>query len=193
MANANTKFGLRPVRYLSGAPYNGAANTYSTPTGDGTAIFLGDPVTYIGTSQTINGNIYADVKQAATGDIIVGVCVAVLPVTGDSLIYRAASTQRLLFIADDPNLLFEIQESAGGTAFTANDMGLNANFVVGSGSTANGMSGVEINNATEAATNTLDLLLTGFVNRADNAIGENAKWYVRINRHQFANQVVGKA
>lgn len=193
MANANTKFGLRPVRYLSGAPYNGAANQYSTASGDGVALFLGDPVTYSGTSQTINGNVYLDVKQAATGDIIVGVCVAVLAVDQSSTIYRAASTQRILFVADDPNLVFEIQESAGGTAFTANDAGLNANFVVGTGSTANGLSAVELNNATEAATNTLDLLITGFVNRVDNAIGENAKWYVRINRHQFANQVVGKA
>jgi len=193
MANADTPFGLRPVRYLSGAPYNGAVNVYSTPTGDNTAIFLGDPVTYIGTSQTINGNVYADVKQAATSNIIVGVCVGVVPVDQSSLIYRAASTQRLLLVADDPNLLFEIQEVSGGTSLTANDIGLNADFVVGSGTTANGMSGVELNNATEAATATLDLLITGFVNRVDNAVGENAKWYVRINRHQYANQVIGKA
>jgi hypothetical protein len=193
MANADTPFGLRPVRYLSGAPYNGAVNMYSTATGDGTAIYLGDPVTLSGTSQTINGRIYVDVKQAATGDIIVGTVVGVAPVTADSLIYRAASTQRLLLIADDPNLLFEIQEVSGGTSLTANDLGLNANFVVSAGVAANGMSGVELNNATEAATNTLDLLITGFVNRDDNAIGENAKWYVRINRHQYANQVVGKA
>lgn len=193
MANADTPFGLRPVRYLSGAPYNGAVNHYSTATGDGTAIYLGDPVTLSGSSQTINGNIYLDVDQAATGDIIVGVVIGVLPVTADSLIYRAASTQRILLVADDPNLEFEIQEVSGGTSLTANDLGLNANFVVAAGTAANGMSGVELNNATEAATNTLDLLITGFVNRVDNAVGENAKWYVRINRHQFANQVVGKA
>lgn len=193
MANADTPFGLRPVRYLSGAPYNGAVNQYSTATGDGTAIYIGDPVTLSGTSQTINGNVFLDVDQAATGNIIIGVVVGVLPVTRESTIYRAASTQRILLVADDPNLVFEIQEVSGGTALTANDAGLNADFVVGSGNTANGMSGVELNNATEAATNTLDLLITGFVNRADNEIGEHAKWLVRINRHQFANQVVGKA
>lgn len=193
MANADTPFGLRPTRYLSGAPYNGAVKTYSTAAGDGTAIYIGDPVTLSGTSQTINGSVYLDVDQAATGDIITGVVVGVVPVTRDSTIYRAASTQRLLLVADDPNLEFEIQEVSGGTALTANDAGLNANFVVAAGSTANGQSGVELNNATEAATNTLDLLITGFVNRADNEIGEHAKWLVRINRHQFANQVVGKA
>lgn len=191
MANADTPFGLRPVRYISGAPYNAAVNFYSTAAGDGTAIFLGDPVKLSGTSQTISGRIYKDVDQAATGDVVVGVCVGVLPVTADSLIYRAASTQRILMVADDPNLLFEIQEVSGGTALTANDIGLNADFVVGSGSTTSGMSGVELNNATEATTNTLDLQIVDFVNREDNAIGEHAKFLVRINRHQFANQVAG--
>lgn len=191
MANADTPFGLRPVRYISGRPYTGAVNIYSTATGDATAIFIGDPVILSGTSQTISGAVYKDVDQAATGDVIVGVVVGVIPATQDSLVYRAASTQRLLLVADDPDLLFEIQEVSGGTALTANDAGLNANFVVGSGSTSSGMSGVELNNATEATTNTLDVQIVDFVNRVDNEIGEHAKWLVRINRHQYSNQVAG--
>lgn len=191
MANPDRPSGLSPVRYLSGAPYNGAVNYYATATGDGTAIFLGDPVKLSGTSQTINGQVLPDVDQAATGDVIVGVVVGVLPVTAESTIYRVGSTTRILMVADDPNLVFEIQEVSGGTPLTANDIGLNADFVVGSGSTVTGMSGVELNNVGEADTNTLDLKITGFVNRVDNAIGENAKWLVRINRHQYVNQVAG--
>lgn len=191
MANADTPFGLRPARNLSGGPYNASVNLYSTATGDATAIFIGDPVILSGTSQTIDGVVYSDVDQAATGDVIVGVVVGVKPVTADSLTYRAASTQRLLYVCDDPNALFEIQEVSGGTALTANDAGLNANFVVGSGSTVTGYSGVELNNATEATTNTLDLHIVGLAPRPDNAIGEHAKWLVRINRHQYANQVAG--
>jgi hypothetical protein len=197
MANVDSPFGLRPVRYMSGAPYNGAVNAYSTAAGDATAIYIGDPVIISGTAQTINGVIYQDVDQAATGDVMVGVVVAVDPVLGagangrDSTIYRAASTQRIVYVADDPNLLFEIQEVSGGTALTANDIGLNANFVVAAGSTTTGLSGVELNNATEATTNTLDLQIVGFQNRTGNEIGEHAKWLVRINRHQRANQVAG--
>lgn len=191
MANVDSPFGLRPVKTVSGQPYSGAANVYSTATGDGTAIFVGDPVTLSGTSQTINGRVYVDVDQAATGNIVLGVVVGVLPATRDSTIYREASTQRLLLVADDPGLLYEIQEVSGGTAFTANDAGLNANFVVGSGSTTTGMSGVELNNSGEATTNTLDLQIVGLVNREDNAIGEHAKWLVRINRNRYANQVAG--
>jgi hypothetical protein len=197
MANANTKFGLRPVRYLSGAPYNGAVNAYSVPTGDSTAIYIGDPVKLAGTAQTIGDQIYQDIAQAAVGDKCLGAVVGMSPVLGsgasgrDSTIYRAASTQRVIYVADDPNLVFEIQEVGTGTAFTANDIGLNASYVVGSGSTTTGLSGVELDNTTEATTNTLDLQIVGFVNRPGNEIGANAKWLVRINNHQRANQVAG--
>lgn len=191
MANTDNAFGLKPVQHRNGAPYNGAFRLYSTVTTDATAIYIGDPVILSGTSQTINGKIYSDVDQAATGDVITGVVIGVQPVTQDSLRYRAASTQRLLMVADDPDLLFEIQEVSGGTALTANDAGLNANFVVAAGSTVTGLSGVELNNATEATTNTLDVHIVGPVQRDDNAIGEHCKWLVTINRHQFANQIAG--
>lgn len=191
MANVDTPFGLRPVRYISGAPYNGAVEHFSTATGDGTAIYVGDPVNLSGTSQTIGGVVYRDVDQAATGAVVVGVVVAVLPATRDSLIYRAASTQRILAVATDPLLLFEIQEVSGGTALTANDIGLNADFVVAAGSATTGQSGVELNNVGEATTNTLDLQIIGLAAREDNAIGEHAKYLVRINRHQYSNQVAG--
>lgn len=191
MANADSAFGFKPVRHITGAPYNGAADVYSTATGNVTAIFLGDPVKLSGTSSTINGQVYADIAQAATGDVILGVVVGVIPDTADSLIYRAASTARRLLVATDPMLLFEIQEVSGGTPLTAADIGLNANFVVGSGSTFTGLSGVELNNVGEDTTNTLDVQIVGLEPRADNAVGEHAKWLVRLNRNQFANQVAG--
>lgn len=193
MANADTPFGLKPVRDVSGAPYNASVNVYSTASGDATAIFIGDPVKLSGTSSTVNGRIFADVDQAATGDVMVGVVVGVIPDTRDSTTYRAASTVRRVLVCDDPNALFEIQEVSGGTPLTAADIGLNANFVVAAGSTFTGLSGVELNNATEAVTNTLDLKIIGLVARDDVEIGEHAKWLVRINRHQYANQVAGPA
>ena len=193
MANADMPRGLVPVRHVSGAPYNGSFREYSVAAGNGTAIYVGDPVTTVGvgTAQTINGKVMLDVVQAATGNVITGVVVGVAPDTATSLPYRAASTQRVLYVCDDPDVLFMIQEVSGGTALTANDLGLNANFVVGSGSTTTGYSGVELDNTTEATTNTLDLKLVGFLNAPDNAIGEHAKWLVRINRHRHADQIAG--
>lgn len=191
MPNSDNPFGLKPVRHRNGAPFNGAGRIYSVAAGDATAIFVGDLVTGAGTAQTIGGVVYSDVVQSATGGVFQGVVMGVLPDTQDSLKYRAASTQRLLLVADDPDLLFEMQEVTGGTPLTANDIGLNANIVVAAGSTVTGLSGIELNNATEATTNTLDVKIVGFVNRVDNEIGEHAKWLVALNRHRFANQIAG--
>lgn len=190
MANANTPFGLKPVADRLGQPYTGAFMTYSVAAGDGTAIYIGDPVVLAGTSQTINGRVLSDVVQAATGDKIVGVVVGVKPDTQESLRYRAASTLREVYVAS-PDLLYEVQEGSTGTALTANDAGLNIDFVVAAGSATTGLSGTLINNATEATTNTLDLHLVAPVSRADNAIGSSCKWLVHINRSQFGNQVAG--
>jgi hypothetical protein len=90
-----------------------------------------------------------------------------------------------------PDLLYEIQEGSTGTALTANDAGLNVNFVVAAGSAITGLSGTMIDNATEATTNTLDLHLVRPVPRDDNEIGYSCKWLVQINRSQFANQIAG--
>jgi hypothetical protein len=198
MANANAPFGLRPVSGANGQRYTGAVRIYSVPASDGTAIYIGDPVKLVGTSQIINGSPFSDVAQAATGDVMCGVVVGVMQDTRDSLTYRAASTQRRLLVADDPDLLFEIQQSNSGTALNANDIGLNANINVGSGSTITGYSGVVLDNATEATTNTLDLKIIALVDRADNDIGSSvssgtlaSRFLVRINRHAYANQIAG--
>lgn len=190
MANVNAPFGLKPVRYLSGAPYNGAVNMYSVAAGYGTGIFIGDPVVDIGTTQQINGAYYKDVQLAATTDVITGVVVGVVPVTADSLPYRAASTQRILMVADDPNLIFEAQEATGG-GLAAADLGLNISFNAGTPSTVTGLSGLTLKTDTEATTNTLALKLFGIVNRADNEIGDSCKWLVRINRHRYVDQLAG--
>jgi hypothetical protein len=191
MANPSIPNGLVPVRSLTGAPYNGAVNLYSVPSGDATLIGIGDLVKIAGTSQVINDVTYPDVARAATGDVFAGVCTGVLPVTRDSTVYREASVQRVIMVADDPNLLFEVQESAAGTAFTANDIGLNANIVVANASTVTGLSATTLDNSTEATTNTLDVKIVGLKNAPNNAVGESAKWIVRINRHLYANQVAG--
>lgn len=198
MANVNAPKGLIPVRGVNGQYVTGALRSYVHDSGDSTAIFIGDPVKLTGGSSTVNGATMPNVIQAATGDVIVGVVVGVLPDVATSTIYCAASTTRVLLVDDDPNTLYEIQQGTGGTPLTANDIGLNANFAVGSGSTYTGYSGVTLNNVGEATTNTLDLKIVGMVNRADNDPGSSVSsgsdasvFHVRINRHQYVNQVAG--
>lgn len=198
MPNSNAPFGLRPVTDMAGNPYTGSVRLYSIPSSDATAVFIGDLVTAVGTSQIIEGIAYSDVARSATGDVFQGVVVGFLPDTQDSTTYRAASTRRIVFVDDDPNSLFMIQQVAGGTPLNINAVGLNANIVVGAGSTVTGYSGTALDNGTEATTNTLDLKIVGTVNAPDNDFGADAstgadasRFLVRINRHRLANQIAG--
>lgn len=186
MANANTPFGLRPVRHRNGAPYNGAARKYYVPASDGTALYLGDPVIVNGSADAdgVPGCIRA---TAAGGNYITGVVVGVMLETQASTIYRAASTARYVLVADDPDLLFEIQEDAVGGALAAADIGLNADLVAGTGSTYTGQSGFQLDTSTKATTNTLQLRILEVTQRADNEFTANAKVLVAINLHSQRN------
>jgi hypothetical protein len=120
------------------------------------------------------------------------------PSTRDSLTYRAASTQRLLLVADDPDLLFEAQQRNAGTALNTNDIGLNANVQVVAGSTVTGYSASVVDTTGPATTNTLDLKIMGIVDDPVNDIGASAsagtaasRLLVRLNRHAYANQIAG--
>lgn len=191
MPNTHMPTGLNPVRYVSGAPYNGAVNIYSVPAGDATALGVGDPVKLAGTSQTVGDITYTDVIFALAADVVVGVVVAVQADNRDSLLYRAASTQRLVMVADDPNLLFEVQDLQAGTLVAA-DIGLNVNAAAAPVvNTFTGRSGLMLDSATKATTNTLGWKIIGLVNRPDNESGPAGKWLVKANRHAYANQIAG--
>lgn len=186
MANANTPFGLRPVRHRNGAPYNGGATRYYVPASDSTALYIGDPVIIAGSADA-DGVPSVTKATAAGGAYVLGSVVAVEPMTTASTTYRPASTLAYVYVADDPDLVYEIQEDAVGGALAAADVGLNADLVFGSGSTVTGLSGAQLDTSTKATTNTLQLRIHGFVQRADNEIGANAKVLVSINLHAQRN------
>lgn len=181
MPNTNAPLGLRPVRYASGAPYNGACNPYFIPSSDGTALFIGDPVIIAGSGDT-NGVPTATRATAGATNRITGVVVGFVPTrTFETLGYRPASTDMYALVADDPNLLFEIQEDAVGGALAVTDIGLNADLVAGSGNTYTKQSGFQLDTSTKGTGATLQMRIEGFQQRADNEVGANAKILVRIN------------
>lgn len=190
---ANVPFGgLTPVRTVAGAPYSGAFRAYTIPASDGNAVYIGDLVTGVGTSSNVNGVDYQDVALSATAGVFQGVVVGVQPDTASSLPYRAASTLRVVYVCDDPNMLFAVTDGAGGTPLTTAAIGLNCDIVVAAGSTVTGRSGTTLDNTTEATTNTLDVKLVEMLSRADNTYGSaSATWLVRLNRHRFVNQIAG--
>lgn len=187
MANENRVNGFRPFRYLSGAPYNGKVSTYRT---DGsTALFVGDLVK-LSTTGTSDG--FRTVVQAAAGDAVIGVVVGFLPDYANlgAAPYRLASTDRVAYVVDDPNVLFVAQEDGDTDPLEQPDLGLNVNFVVGTGNTVTGQSAMQIDSDTHATTATLPLKLMEVVQSPDNEFPSGGqaytRWVVKINNHQLA-------
>lgn len=189
MANVDNPRGFIPIKHLTGAPYNGQANLYAIPAADTTATFVGDAVKHYGSADS-NGVPYVIQSTAALGGSSgpghVGVIVGFVPDPSNlSLNYRTASTLRYCYVADSPDLIFEIQEDSDGGALAATNVGHNANFVVGTGSTTSGLSAMELDSSTANTTNTLDLRILRLVRREDNEIGTNAHWEVMFNNHAY--------
>jgi len=201
MTNSNTPKGLVPIKNNSGEP---DVNFYYINSSYATALFIGDPIVKNGTSNT--ANVVAGQRQfnsgtlpevekatAGAGNPITGVIVGFLPnYDNTSKNYNPASTEAIAIVADNPNQHFEIQEETAGTPLAATSVGLNADVVFAeSGSTVTGISGVELDTTTPASGATLQLKILRLVDRVDNAIGQHAKWEVKINNHTDANAVAG--
>ena len=194
MPNINKPSGFSPVGYLNGAQWNGQARLYSIAASYGTALYIGDPVISSGTADA-NGvpGIAIGATTGALRGVIVGLGVSeglMADPTNLDRMYRPASDTRVWYamVADDPNIIFEVQEESNGTQLAATEVGLNT---ISKSGTGNGyVSGWMIPSATGATPNTtatLQLRLLGLARRPDNAFGAYAKWLVQINVHELAH------
>jgi hypothetical protein len=166
MSNPNAPFGLRPWARPTASLYGRGPHLFRSVRRRHRSLYRrsGQARRH---SQIINGSPYADVAIAASGDVFVGVVVGVLPSTRDSLTYRAASTQRLVLVADDPDLSVRIsaaqrrnaahrqrhrpqRQHAGGRRLDRHRI-----LRIGRGQ-----------HRPEATTNTLDLKIVGIVDRS---------------------------
>lgn len=199
MPNTDTPRGLKPVGDLNGSPWNGKARLYYVPASDSTAIYLGGLVKPGGTADaegvpSVTGNV-------STGNAVVGVVVGFDPSMGagangrDSTIYRAASTERYVYVCDDPNTLFEIQEDGEGSVLAATNMWMAADITgFTSGSTTTGYSSIEIDSSTATASGdgTEDVLIVAFKRTPENELGSQwSKWIVRLNNHFYIDGAAG--
>lgn len=192
MANNNAPMGLQPRRYRNGAPWNGVGRTYFVPNTDATPLFIGDPVVIVAGSEP-NGIPSVTRATAGASNRITGVVIGFRP--SDTIRanrYRAASLAEFVIVADDPELLFEIQESAAtdGAALTAAAMGKNVNLLAGTGSTALALSGFQIDSTSSGTAATGQLRIVEAQRKPDTSIiGVNgvpgaayANWLVSINQ-----------
>jgi hypothetical protein len=193
MANANRPSGFTPVQYLGGAEWNGQARLYSIAAAYATALYIGDPCISSGTSNAdgVPGIVLGATTGALRG-VIVGLGMQEGLIANPSnldITYRpAAATTKDWFamVVDDPDVLFELQEHANGTALSATEIGLNQISVSGTGNGyVSGWTLASTTDATAATTATLQLRLMGLVRRQGNAFGAYAKHLVKINVHEL--------
>lgn len=187
MANVSRINGLRPVKHLNGAAFNGALETFSFLTTDATAAYVGDLVK-VGGSADANGVAQAS-RATANTDPIVGVIVGFVPDYSNlntPQSYRAASTARTAFVAVDPSIVYEIQADA---ATAVADIGLNVGVTFTAGSATTGLSGLVANMASKATTATLPLKIIGVRQAPDQDMSDSSNWklLVTLNTNVFGS------
>lgn len=196
MANISRIQGFRPVKHLSGAPYNGQTNVYYISAAAAN-IGVGDLVVNAGSGNTLSG-VPTVTGVAAGSTAACGVIVGVLnakvdPIAGamtggsialDTPQFVASGASAYVLVADDPDLVFEA-ETSNGTPGVA-DLGLNASHAATAFDATRGISQQTVDMGTKATTAALTLKLLSFVQRVDNDIAAaSAKVHVVINNHQY--------
>ena len=143
MANQDAAFGMKPVRMIGGAPYNGGQSRYRIAADYGTSIFQGDMVAAV----TGGGvEVHADGGTVPIVGVFNG-CMYTDPTSGEQVFsnYYPASTNAadiIAFVIDDPMVVFEIQAAI---AFPIADLFGNFDIVyTTAGSTKTGISGAEL-------------------------------------------------
>jgi len=202
MANQNQPTGFAPVRYRSGAPWNGAVNFYTYLAAETVQVWIGDPVATISIA---NGDGFGTpaVKLAAAGAAVRGIVVGIgiNPQGGPyinpnnlALLTRPVNAQAQNYyfaVVDDPDVLFEIQEAGVGAVLTATSINRNVNFGLGTRTASLVLSPTFLDNNTVNTTLTLNCKIHGAAQRPDNTpFTTFQKWLVSINNHDFSTGTV---
>jgi hypothetical protein len=185
MANANSPFGLKVVRHISGGMTR--VSEYSIASGYSTDIFYGDVVEMTGTGKNI-------AKAAAANADNLGVFKGCRYVDSQgrqvfSKYWPASTTASKIvaLVVDDPNAVFEVQCDTLAEA----DIGQLVDIHVGTGSTVTGVSGLYANVGGGTATTNMTLRLLELKPTPDNAYGAYAKAHVIFVEHVMKGVVAG--
>jgi hypothetical protein len=211
MANVSRVNGFRPVKHITGAPYNGQANIYEVSVSETVPIFVGDLVVR-STNASTSGLVTVKSLSAATtaNDVVAGVVLGAVvgivntkldPLDGsmtsgsivlDTPQYAAAGVKSYVLVADAADLIFEVQSTA---SYALADIGLNADVgclaVTGNGAVT-GTSGMYVNATAPSASASRPIHVVGYVKRVDNeAPAANNKLLVQLTTSAQGNAIVG--
>lgn len=213
MANPNAPHGLQPVGYVNGAPWTGKANLYWIPSSDTNAYYIGDPVTTIGTTGGGDANGVPQIVVHAAGavtsqqlrGVIVGFQVSPVGINQGGMVPGNAVNLNLAYVpatkanayyalvADDPDLLFEIQGDNAGTLNPTTGTGGgtlfgNAGYTQAAPGTVTGpVSGTILTTASINTTSTLPLKIISLAYRPNVDYTANTPFIVMINTHELGH------
>ena len=200
MANVIAPTGFRPLKSITGSPYNGEAGMYHIPSTDTSVYAIGDLVQTAANSD-VNG--VPDVSKCASAasrirGAVVGIFVT--PPNGLPTLQGAPLTLELInipsaktkdyyvLIADDPHLLFEVQDD-GLAVLGQTAANKNIDFTVTNGSF---FSASTLKTSTVAVTSTLPLRIVGAKQVTNNNITlAYGTWLVLINQHDLGANTAG--
>lgn len=204
--STNAPFGMRPVEYWSGNPWNGATRPCVSETSND-ALYIGDPLYRVVNDAQKTCGRYLALDQltgdgttvTAVDDQIFGVLVShegQFASAGDigapellqsMTVYvpSSASPAYLLNVSVDANVVYLIQGDEAATDYT--DAGKNTVPVTGTGSTVTGLSGFVADISNVAADASDSLLLLGILDDPTNLIADTyALWLCLVNIGWFA-------
>lgn len=209
MANLNAKHGAI-AKHMRNGSKDVPLRAYYVKSDYATALYVGDPVSRIagdsnaaaiklaagsmvGGAEAFGIGTLQKVERATNGDTnaITGFIQKIGFGVSDSSSFRAgykpASTEAVVFVADHPDTVFELQASA---LCAAADVGKNANLTGSGGSTVTGLSSAELDSASLATGNaTYQLRVVGISGDIqNNDVGSNyVNVLVQINNHTDAD------
>lgn len=199
MANVNKPMGLRPVKYLNGADWDGRGNVYSVATANATILSPGDPVTLSGTADATGK--YPGIVRATPGSGLIGTVMGIgLNPNGPFVNPNDLTVQQkpanavpvyYALVCDSPDVIYEAQEDADGGVIAITSVGLNINVIFANPATGVVVSAVMLDSSSVGTGVGLDCKLLRVAPYIDNALGLYCKWWVTINNHVLAPNHVG--
>lgn len=150
------------------------------------SVILGmfDPVVRAADSTDPNG--YAAVTRATTGSYITGVVVGIVPSPDRSYKYLKAADTGYLLVADNPDLLFQVQDNGGATGIVITNLGQSVDSVTALDCNATtGVSKFQLDTEAIAADNTWSLVRKD--DMPGNTVGAYCTWVVKANLHTEVN------
>lgn len=187
MANAQTPFGLRPVRMYNGSPYTGQTIRAYLHASEAVALYIGDPL------EPQTATAYMDptgkhptfkLSTGATAHSVVAVIASFDPDPDNlTLQYRKASTARYANVILTKDVVFQIRGDGAGTP-TKIYPGQNFTMTAGTASTITGLSGYQLAETTPATTEAHPLHILNLADIEDNELDDYAVWDVVVSACQ---------